>query len=40
MQERLFTTGQVADLLGSAPQEVHQWVDRGWLASHAPRTQA
>jgi len=31
MQERLFTTRQVADLLGVTPREVDQWLRRGWL---------
>ncbi len=31
MQERLFTTDQVADLLGTTIREVRQWIDKGWL---------
>jgi len=34
MQERLFTTDQVADLLGTTSREVRQWIAKGWLASH------
>lgn len=33
MSERLFTTHQVADLLGATPNQVYQWIERGWLAS-------
>lgn len=32
MQERLFTVHQVADLLGSRPREVLQWIRRDWIA--------
>ena len=35
MQERLFTTGQVADLLGATSREVRQWIDKGWLPRHS-----
>jgi len=35
MQERLFTTDQVADLLGATSREVRQWIAKGWLPRHA-----
>lgn len=35
MQERLFTTDQVADLLGTTSREVRQWIAKGWLPHHA-----
>lgn len=35
MQERLFTTDQVADLLGTTSREVRQWIAKGWLPRHA-----
>lgn len=33
MAERLYTTRQVADLLGATPGTVDDWVRRGWLTS-------
>jgi len=31
MPERLYSTYQVADLLGTSPAEVAEWIERGWL---------
>lgn len=28
---RVFTTGQVANYLGSSPQMIRNWEDRGWI---------
>ncbi|MFP4105897.1 MAG: hypothetical protein ACLFVU_07365, partial [Phycisphaerae bacterium] len=33
MPDRLFTTYQVADLLGATPAAVEQWIQKGWLAA-------
>ncbi|MDP7636101.1 MAG: ATPase, T2SS/T4P/T4SS family [Phycisphaerae bacterium] len=35
MPERLFSTYQVANLLGATPGAVAQWVKNGWLTFHA-----
>ena len=31
MLERLFSTDQIAELLGTSPSAVHGWIQRGWL---------
>ena len=33
MAERLYTTRQVADLLGASAPTIDQWIDRGWLTA-------
>jgi type II secretory ATPase GspE/PulE/Tfp pilus assembly ATPase PilB-like protein len=33
LAERLYSTYQVADLLGALPSTVNEWIEKGWLAS-------